>query len=328
MQSNLNVLGDRKLINLCILGSHDSGMSLLDGGTLGANECNTKTQLEDIHAQLMHGARYFDIRPVISSGQFKTGHYSGLPDSFDIPRPVKWAAKLADISFPEPGDDLGANGQSISSIVQNINDFTAQNKELIILKLSHDLDTDTGRNYPHFSQEQWNNLFKEMSQINHLYINHDQNLKINDLTLESLIGNNQACVIIIVDPENTSTNLGDFEGRGFFTTSALEIYDDYSGTNDLDHMANDQLDKMETQKQHGSYFLLSWTLTQDTMQIIKCLVPKFRTSIIELAEGANACLEEKLMPKVTSSVFPNIIYMDNIGAGSLDTVLRVNEQLI
>ncbi|WP_224244333.1 hypothetical protein [Hyalangium gracile] len=55
--------------------THDSGMSTLSSGTAFANAGNVITQTTSIFGQLTLGARYFDIRPVISGGQFSTGHY-------------------------------------------------------------------------------------------------------------------------------------------------------------------------------------------------------------------------------------------------------------
>jgi hypothetical protein len=55
----------------------------------------------------------------LSNGQWVSGHYSEVGDVW-----------------------LGGNGQSLADIVKQINSFTSQYKELIIINLSHTLDTD------------------------------------------------------------------------------------------------------------------------------------------------------------------------------------------
>ncbi len=101
MQKNLSSLGNRQLRQLCILGSHDSGMSVVTGRTGFADSGIVITQSRDIGQQLALGARYFDIRPVIAGGAFKTGHYSKIPVN-----PIGWQ---------------GADGQTIQDIIRQIN---------------------------------------------------------------------------------------------------------------------------------------------------------------------------------------------------------------
>ena len=78
MSDSLSVLGNVPIRKLCIPGTHDSGMSKISTGTAFGFECNTVTQTHDIKKQLSLGSRYFDIRPVISGGQYYTGHYSEI----------------------------------------------------------------------------------------------------------------------------------------------------------------------------------------------------------------------------------------------------------
>jgi hypothetical protein len=82
MQANLSMIGDRALRHLCIPGSHESGMSVNHPGTAVGVSDAVLTQKVSIGNQLVLGARYFDCRPVISSGQFVSGHYSYLNDEW------------------------------------------------------------------------------------------------------------------------------------------------------------------------------------------------------------------------------------------------------
>jgi hypothetical protein len=150
MQANLETLGGRALRQLCMPGTHDSGMSQIGTCTFDGNADNTKTQTQGILEQLKRGARYFDIRPVISAGIFVTGHYSYIPAL---------------------GSTQGCNGQSIADIISDINSFTSVEAELIILSLSGDMNTDVGEpNYRSLDQGEWNSLIQKLQGINALYL--------------------------------------------------------------------------------------------------------------------------------------------------------------
>jgi hypothetical protein len=119
------------------------------GSCRGAIADNTQTQTQGILGQLTQGARYFDIRPVISDGIFVTGHYGYVP-----------AVKAVE----------GCNGQSIAGIISDINSFTSDRAELIILSLGGDWNTDVGGpNYRSLNGGEWNSLLQQLQGINALY---------------------------------------------------------------------------------------------------------------------------------------------------------------
>ena len=305
MQNNLAVLGPRTLRELCIPGSHDAGMSTRTGGTAFGKECNTLTQTLGILGQLSQGARYFDIRPVISGGHYYTGHYSfvGAINS--------WQGANG-----QPIQSI--DGQSVQSIISDINNYTASNQELIVLSLSSDRDTDQS-SYPPFTQEQWNTLLSMLEGINNRYIApNPTTVDLTQLSLQHFIGNSQAAVIVVVDPNGSGISLGDYASKGFYSPSSLNVYNEYSNTNDFDTMANDQLAKMKTQRTSpdSPCFLLSWTLTQSDGQAVACGLPSpFNAgciSIVDLANTANPALCGKLWPACTSQCYPNILYTDNV----------------
>ena len=198
MQKNLSTLGNRQLRHLCIPGSHDSGMSVITGHTGFADPALVLTQSHNVATQLALGARYFDIRPVLSAGAFATGHYSKVPVG-----PIGWQ---------------GANGQMIQDIVQQINDFTANNKELVILNFGHDLNTDIDdRQYRPMNQEEYSRLFELLTGIRDLYVVEGYDPTTVDLTtlpLNHFIGSGRAAVLIIIEPG--AIQLGDYSHRGFY----------------------------------------------------------------------------------------------------------------
>jgi hypothetical protein len=313
MQNSLGHWGDLTLRQICIPGSHDAGMSEWVRGTSGSTHCNTLTQTDAIFGQLRSGARYFDIRPTITAKEYRTGHYS-----------------------PIVGFWQGANGQSIQSIIEDVKAYTANNKELIILKLSHDLNTDVGpTSYRPFNQEEWEALLNMFADIKDRFVVPIQRdakgvpigPDLTRYTLSQLIGNNNAAVIILVDAADPSIVIPDtYLNDGFYLPVNFSVYDQYAEKPDFDEMKSDQLKKMKYQcaRQERPYFLLSWTLTQDLSDIVKCLTNN-AYSIKGLADTANARLSE-VIAACTPSCFPNVLYTDNIkpDTGIVDIVTRIN----
>ncbi|KAI9860060.1 MAG: hypothetical protein M1813_006408 [Trichoglossum hirsutum] len=181
--------------------SHDAGMSVLNGHTSGSNKQDTVTQNLDISGQLNSGARYFDIRPVIASGGFATGHYSKIKGVWQ-----------------------SGNGQSIDDIISQINRFLDCNQELVILSPSHTLDTDHG--YQEFSQDQWNQLLQKLSGLTHRYVAPTGTSDLGKLKLQDFISTSPKVLLIL----DGNLNLGAFAHQGFYTSSQLPVFNSYSDT--------------------------------------------------------------------------------------------------
>jgi hypothetical protein len=301
MQNSLSVLRNRKLQNLCLPGSHDAGMSIRTSGTSFGFECNTLTQTTSILGQLKYGMRYFDIRPVIADGdQFFTGHYGKVRD-------LIWQ---------------GSNGQSIQSIIDDVNTFTASNKEFIILYLSHSLNTEVGiDSYRKFNQDEWNRLFAQLTDsqkgLKHLFAydyDVEKGLDLTQLTLGDFISDRAAVIVVVETSENYNVDLGYYAKAGFYTSSNFSVYNEYANKNDLNGMTSDQLTKMKTEKakSNPSYFLLSWTLTQSDRQ-----AGGLGDSIKDLANTANSSLYEMLLPNCSDRCYPNILYVDNVQTSNI-----------
>ncbi|XP_014286808.1 uncharacterized protein [Halyomorpha halys] len=286
MKNNIDVLGGRTLRQISIPGSHDAGMSRLDGHTAFGRTCNVLTQSHSVGEQLNLGIRYFDIRPVIGNGgKFLTGHYTHIKGSWQ-----------------------GGNGQSIASIINDLNDFTRNHNELIVIILSHSLNSDVGHNkYRKFNQAEWENLFKQLDTINFLYNNENSNVHLDQIILSDYTNHgSRASVVIIIDDPDSKVQLGSRLGKGFFMPDNFDIYDDYSNTNDWSKMIKDQINKMH-QYSEKRYFLLSWTLTQNGFQAAIC-----KPSVKDLADKANIHLGSFLYKEVSASSYPNIILVDNV----------------
>jgi hypothetical protein len=294
MQQSMGSLANRTLKHICMPGSHDAGMSMLKPGTIGAHFANTQTQYLDFYQQLMAGSRFFDLRPVISGGEWVSGHYSALKlDVEDI-----W---------------LGGNGQPIADIVRQVNDFTSQYKELVIINLSHTLDTDN--EYKDLTQDQWNKLFDILKSINNRFtVTSPGNTDFSNNVLGDFIID-RASVFIIAQLPNGIT-LGNYANQGFYSGANFPFYDSYSNTNNRANMESDQFRKLKENRnlvpdssaRKDKFHVLSWTLTQQPEDVLN-----FDKAIINMAADAFDDLVSEAWNAFTPESFPNVLYVDALG---------------
>jgi hypothetical protein len=307
MQQNLGTLGSRPLYQICMPGTHDAGMgdiTHVDVIPKDIMAAFTQTQSLTILGQLQMGSRYFDIRPEISGGQYWTGHYSG------------------------GSSHLGARGQKMSSIVDDVNQFTQMCAELIILNMSHSLQSD--EDWREFTQAEWTALYKELTRLDHRFAISAKpdagNLSL--LTLSTFIGAGKAAVVVVIEAPGNIT-LGTYGAdQGFYLPAQLNVYNEYSNTNDCVEMVQDQLQKMRNfmPSSDKRLFLISWTLTQqepdfsvkdftppNTLLVGLDKVAKWEQqnkTIRLLAYSANKALLTDLLPATGKQAFPNIVYID------------------
>ncbi|KZV91325.1 PLC-like phosphodiesterase [Exidia glandulosa HHB12029] len=292
MQTNLAQIGNLPLQRLSMPGSHDAGMSRITGGTAFGEACNSLTQTAGIDAQLAAGSRYFDVRPIITAGTYSTGHYTGDAAS------------------------AGANGQPMSEIISQVNAFTAKYNELVIINLSHSLNTDVGTSdYRAFTQAEWDALFNQLMSLNNRLDSSRlpsgfsaSSGDLSTLTLNQLVSGRGAVVLVVQD----GANLSSWFGKGIFAYSQFDVFNSYSNTDNLSTMTTDQLNKLVNQ--HNKVFLLSWTLTQTSVEAALCT-----KSILDLANTANPALYNTLINSVspTRNIVPNILYVDNMSNGDI-----------
>ncbi len=282
--------------------------------TLGAGDCNTKTQEKTTQAQLESGSRYYDLRPVIYEGEFYTGHLSEV--------------QVLGLS--------GCNGDSLGSVLDHVNAFLAGGaRELVVLKFSHFQDRDSGSSG--FSSEQIGELVSLVQEKigGWLFVNETGD-RLAEISMKEIIGETGK-VIAVFDP------LGEeHQGPGIYSyadykpgnplDADLVVYDEYSDTNSLDDMMEDQLAKLDDPAHHGGdMFLLSWTLTQSAEQAAGCIIG-IADSIEDLAEQANPELDPKIRQqyesgKITLETIPNVLYVDFADGFATDLAVWLNRQL-
>ncbi|KAF3036046.1 hypothetical protein E8E12_004178 [Didymella heteroderae] len=282
------------LKHICMPGSHDAGMGTFSPGTVGAHFANTQTQYLDFKGQLIGGSRYFDLRPVLSGGKWVAGHYSGL----------------------KVGEDdvwVGGNGQPVDDIIQQVNDFTAEYQELIIINLSHTLDTDS--DYKDLNQDQWNSLFDKLKGINNRYtVNNPGDTDFSTKVLGDFITDRASVFVVAQLP--SGIELGDYAKQGFFASNSFPFYDSYSNSNDLASMRDDQLKKLKDERnittdsarRKDKFHILSWTLTQQPEDVLN-----LDRAILNLNAAAFDDLVEKAWNAFTPESFPNVLFVDALG---------------
>lgn len=284
MQVNLNILGDRTLRRLCIPASHDAGMSTLTSHTTDSNINNTLTQYLSIGDQLAAGSRWFDIRPVLKGNDYYTGHYSDIGQ----------VARGINIGWQ------GGTGQSISEIIDQLNAFTANNKELVIFNLSHAYDSNNG--FVDISSAQWLNLCALMTRINYRYVapGDPTTVDLTTVPLRQFISGNHAAVLLIVALD---IDLGDYANQGFyyhrqfpFTTAAISK-----------NNYKDALNSMSNYRPSADApcFQLGWEVMQGTADAIG-----LGDTIRDLDEAAMPHLFTDVLPACTSESYPNQLYTD------------------
>lgn len=307
MSENLDILGGRTLRELCLPASHDSGMSEIRWQSVFATKSNTQTQILSIYEQLNCGVRWFDIRPVISNGQFYTGHYAHVVG----------------------GVFQGALGQSIRQIVDQINSFCATNPELIILCISHCLNLDLGLFDRPLHPAEFDRLCNELLAINHRFIVPDD-ANLLDKPLTHFIGNRRPAVCLVLSDPNLRVDPLFGLHNGFYSKPSFDVIDQYANTNRLEVMIEDQMNKLLTyrSKENNSrnYFLLSWTLTQQNIQTT------FGQSIASMAIIANSHLFKLLSAGPTGysfrrfvkNAYPNVISLDFVNTDVTALSLGIN----
>jgi len=300
MSGNLALLGPRPLRRICMPGSHDAGMSRRTGGTPLGTEHATLTQTLDIGGQFDCGSRFFDLRPVIGDGEYKTGHYSKVL--------LNWQ---------------GANGQSIAEIVGQLNARLDASPELVILYSQGSTNTEVGNaSYRPFTDDEWRGYFDALKGLRHR-LRDDAGGDLTTRPLRDFIGGGRGCVLVFVKGASQQV-LDEYRAEGIFGIDSMPIYDSYADTDDAGQMISDQIAKMRAHKTApgSEMFLLSWTLT------LKGAGNVFGPSIIDLAERVRARLYGTVLNEATPQSFPNVIYVDAFNEPALAALaMAVNRKV-
>ena len=372
ISNNWDLVKTRTLSEIVLMGSHDSGMSEDENCTVGADECNTRTQTRQISGQLRDGYRFFDMRPVFYNPEFGDNEwYLGHFNQEKI-----------------EGEDivaLGCPGIKLRQALRDVREFLDNNKELVILDFSHYFWETDPLEAPKTAEEVA--LLDQMivpvyetapfvfgggtegvdgltdiiteNLGNYLYES-DGTKTLSNTTLEEMIPKDSThgtALILLECVGSFSIPPGMYE-NSTNTTAAINIYNNYSGTEKLDSMVCDQKNKMldffgtgerlrcttdslSYDPPSGDQFLLSWTLTEDNLTAIGCgaaeldLIALLTTdgTLLNMAQSANDILEDSLkswhrQKAISDQVFPSIILTDNATGATAKAGYELFQQVL
>jgi len=227
MSDHLSSLGKKKIKHLILPASHDSGMSVVTQSTEFSNSSNTQTQQFNFKEQLDAGIRYFDLRPVIGGGQFYLGHYTRL--------------KIENL-----GAIIGSRGLCLNDFIEQVNGFTKNNKELIIIRISHAYNTDSHERKKcwGFNETEWKEFINALKKLNDRC-----SLKMTDLSnqyLEDFVGTSGGLVLCFEtkNVKKLDVNLLDYN-EGMYPDSILNLSGEYTDSIDVIKMSTDQVKQMQ-----------------------------------------------------------------------------------
>ncbi|MDR6940799.1 phosphatidylinositol-specific phospholipase C domain-containing protein [Mucilaginibacter pocheonensis] len=315
--------GNFTLKDIVIPGSHDAGMSALNGtgGTQGSsiNPCNTLTQTQNIGKQLNAGIRMFDLRVGLFHNAIYTKHSS------------------SDCMADAVG---GGYGERFKDILDSVKTFLDRHKkEFIILTFSHFCPTEASAG--HVADTIIRVLGKE-----HIYNN--QSKSIDQIKLNDLAGK----VIVTFEQYARADKLIDSNTIADKAKTFLNFRRAYAATNLINKLlAREELffKSMKNGVNNNDLVRLDWQLTQsgdeaalicndfqnekvspviNGMMLLTNVIKK-NQSITDLAISGNKYLPAKVNEWISNGTInkankPNILYIDAAGAWITDYCIELN----
>ncbi|KAK4203356.1 hypothetical protein QBC40DRAFT_316981 [Triangularia verruculosa] len=129
--------------------------------------------------------------------------------------------------------------------------------------------------------------------------------------MNDFIGDGRGCVLTV------ARNIPGLErdaSKGFYLQGQLPRHNDYSDTDDYNHMRNDQISKLKTNRRLGregdpdtadDFFVLSWTMTLKASNAL--------TPLSDRAAVALNTLYWFAYHEFTPFSYPNVLYVDFVG---------------
>ncbi|KAI5838205.1 hypothetical protein DFP73DRAFT_600311 [Morchella snyderi] len=208
--------------------------------------------------------------------------------------PIDWMQRNIGTLGPRPLREIwraGMSGQGIAEIVQEVNRFTAEYQELVVISVSH--SANALRDYQPFTDTEWAECYKHFSKLTHLHaLPNSSAAALADLPLSTFIGGgaspNAAVLVLTEAPAHT---LEAFPDAGFYTAKQLDMYDCYTNTMSADGMATDQLDK---------------------------IAKNAKDSLKDMAVEAERALWKRLWAGCERGKMPNVVFVDYLKGGGRD----------
>ena len=290
MTRNQALLHNKKLSQICLPGSHDSGTFKVTHKTEFGSMRNTQTQLLDIEAQLRQGIRCFDLRPALYAGHFYTAHCTDLPG----------------LGYQ------GAVGVALTEAFGQIRSFLGQEEnrsELVIIDFSHFIDWQGGLDRKHLLERFEPFILDFLGETLVQGVAGDlANKTVDGLINDSGAGRrNVIALSACFEASDKNTR------QGLWNSGNFNMEGKYSDTNDLPKMMAIQKGRLLNfnRASDADLFQLCWQLTLSPAQSSNPNSP----SILDLAEDANPALFPNIETwiregVIDKSMYPNIINTD------------------
>ncbi|MDN5287231.1 MAG: Phosphatidylinositol-specific phospholipase domain [Mucilaginibacter sp.] len=311
------------LKDIVIPGSHDAGMSALNGtggkqaGSI--NTCNTLTQKLNIGKQLNAGIRMFDLRVGLFKNQIYTKHSS------------------SDCMAEAMG---GGYGERFKDILDSVKTFLdLHKKEFVILTFSHFCPREASAN------DVANYIFSTLGKE---YIFNNQLKSIDQIKLHELAGK----VIVTFEQYASADKLIDSNSMADKSKTFLNIRRVYAATNQINKLlAKEELffTSMKSGVNNNDLVRLDWQLTQssdeaalvcndfqdenvdpviNSLMLLTNVIKKNR-SITDMAAAGNKYLPAKINDWINTGTInknnkPNILYVDVAGPWITDYCIELN----
>lgn len=314
---------DYHLKDIVIPGSHDAGMSVLNGtggsGKASVNECNTLTQLMNVEKQLQSGIRMFDLRIEQYKGELYTKHAS------------------ADCMEDAMG---GGYGEKLEDILLAVKSFLhTYRSEFVILSFSHFCDKQLS------IEEQAKQIVTKLGKE---IVYYDTGSSLAATRLRDVAGK------VIVSFENYHYPEWKVDEGTMVDKSAafINYRREYAATNELDKLLTAQqhfFAALKNNVQANDLIRLDWQLTEAGSEaaficndfqseksnplmdgaLLLVNTVKRHKSIIDLSRTGNRYLIPKVMEWIDNGIItvenkPNILYVDAAGNWITDFCIDLN----
>lgn len=306
MTSNLYIQNS-SLSQITVPGAHDAAMSNSGPCTIFANACNTQTQIDDFYTMLVNdGVRNFDCRPVIWDSTLTNylGHFgyvggtaNQMVTAANVPFFLVGAMNSAitevagtDIPANIPVNNQGCIGMRLDTALAQVKRFLTNKSlnnqhEVIVMDFSHFMDIykyDAANS--NFDSSDAVNFFTQITDSLQGYLYPCNCDNIFSIPISTITANGPK-VIVLIDPSDITGNLNNIVNG---VTGTTGIYPEqymnstsYADTNNVNAMANIEFGTMNKGYTGYSYRLMSWTLTENSIQNILCVLGPDILNIIE-----------------------------------------------
>ncbi|KAK1240137.1 hypothetical protein MKX08_007579 [Trichoderma sp. CBMAI-0020] len=301
MKNMYDVIQDRQLQHIVMPGTHDAGMSTISNQIIGGGISeNTQTQGINIYNQLYAGSRYFDLRVGSVHSNTNTSNYSFWT--------MHVSGETAEVA-------VGNTGESLDSVISEINQFTAESPgEVIIFRVRYLVGR---RELPTLGPIYWtspivNDFFSKLRGVNNRCGNLDTSSTFNQKPASYFMDQNggNGCVLFLLAGDLQSGVPQDSVSDGIYQANVLSINDDWSNLGDTQSMAEDQASDWKAVVRGGS---------SDTFHIDQWLVSAdIVTTTLYTIEGigimpTNPALYWMGVNNMSPQSWPTVILTDYIG---------------